>query len=150
MRKALIVIQAEQISDAKIEHLDTLIQKHYREHVGSEKLLTIWNTLPKGQAFTDYEDSRSSMITVECPNDFPQESRVAMLTSLERDWRTVTGQNPHQVMLALVEETLFADVFSSNKQRLSPIGRLCLVLKVLSSFVRARLTGSPISFNPNL
>lgn len=150
MRKALIAVQAEQFSDAQIQTLDRLIHAHYEQHVSDEALLTIWNQLPKGQAFTDYKDSQSSMITLECPNGFAQEKRVRVLTALESDWRATTGQNPHEVMLALVEQDLFGTLFASNQQRLSWMGRLNLIVKMIKSIVRARLSGSPVSFNPNL
>ena len=87
MRKALIAVQADQFSDTQIQALDRLIHTHFAAHVSNERLLTIWNKLPAGQAFTDYKDSRSSMITVECPNDFAQEKRIRMLTAMESDWR---------------------------------------------------------------
>ncbi len=150
MRKALIAIQAEQFSEAQIQTLDRLIHANYAQHVSDEALLTIWNHLPKGQAFTDYQDSHSSMITLECPNGFAQEKRVRMLTALESDWRATTGQNPHEVMLALVEQDLFGTLFASNQQRLSWMGRLNLIVKMIKSIVHARLSGSPVSFNPNL
>ena len=150
MRKALIAVQADQFSDTQIQTLDRLIHTHFAAHVSNERLLTIWNKLPAGQAFTDYKDSRSSMITVECPNDFAQDKRIRMLTALESDWRAITRQNPHEVMLALVEQDLFGTLFASNQQRLSWRGRLNLILKMIKSMAFARLSGSPVSFNPNL
>ena len=107
MPKALIAIQAEKISDEQIVTLERLVLDNYKRHVGGEKLLVVWNKIPEGQAFTDYKDSNSSLITMECGNSFPQEKRVAMLTELEAAWREVTGQHPDEVMLALVEQELF-------------------------------------------
>lgn len=150
MRKALIAVQAEQLSDAQIKVLDSLVKQHYQRHVSNEKLLTIWNRVPAGQAFTDYKDSTTSLITMECANHFPQAKRVALMTALEKAWREITGQTSDEVMLALVEEDLFAELFASSQQRLSFSGRLSLMRSMLGAFVRARLSGSPVSFNPNL
>ena len=150
MPKALIAVQAEQISDAQLRTLDALVQQLYQRHVSFEKLFTIWNLIPAGQAFTNYRDSTSSLITMECANNFPQEKRVALMTELEKAWREITGQCSDDVMLALVEEDLFAELFESNQKRLSLGGRLSLILSMLRAFVRARLGGAPVSFNPNL
>ena len=150
MRKALIVIQDAQITAEQVKQLDAIVKRHYQQHVSDEKLLTIWNRVPQGQAFTKYEDSRSSLVTMECQNGLAQNQRVALMQALEKDWRTVTGQHPDEVMLAVVDEDLFADVFASSQNRLSPLGRIHLILSMLKAFINARLTGAPVQFNPNL
>lgn len=150
MRKALILIQAGQISDAQIAELESLLRRHYAAHVSTDKLLVLWNRIPAGQAFTKYEDSRSSIVTMECPEGFAQDKRVALLTALEADWRGVTGQHPDEIMLSLVDESMFAELFKSSQQRLTPVGRLKLVGKMIKAVLGARMRNQPIIVNPNL
>ena len=150
MRKALILVQAEQLTDSQIAELEAIVRRHYAAHVGADKLLLLWNRIPAGQAFTKYEDSRSSIVTLECPNGFAQPKRVALLTALEADWRGVTGQHPDEVMLSLVDEDRFQELFRSSQQRLTTAGRLRLVGKMLAAIVGARLRGQPIVVNPDL
>lgn len=150
MRKALISIQQEQLSQQQIRQLDALLQQHYRQHIGDERLLIIWNRLPAGQAFTKYEDSRSSLVTLECAKGLPQARRVAFMQALDKDWREITSQHPDELMLAVVEADAFASILSSSQQRLSLRGRLQLNLKMLRCILKARLSATPIQFNPNL
>ena len=150
MRKALILVQDGQITDPQIAALEAIVRRQYAAQVGGDKLLIVWNRIPAGQAFTKYEDSRSSIVTMECPNGFAQARRVALLTALEAEWRGVTGQHADEVMLSLVDEDLFAPLFKSSQQRLSAGGRLRLVGKMLAAIVGARVRGAPIVVNPNL
>ncbi|MAK45017.1 MAG: hypothetical protein CMN80_12835 [Spongiibacter sp.] len=150
MRKALIIVQEQQLSQTDIRRLDSYIKQHYQRYIGTEKLLTIWNRIPAGQAFTKYEDSRSSLVTMECEKGLEQAKRVAMMKALEKDWLALTAQHPDELMLAVVEEDLFAGLFESSRERLDLIGRLHLVFKMLCSFLKAALSGAPIQFNPNL
>ena len=150
MRKALIIVQEEQLSGQQIQRLDAFVKRRYRKHVSHDKLLTIWNRIPAGQAFTRYEDSRASLVTMECENGFEQSRRVALMQALDKDWRSVTGQRPDAVMLAVVDEALFADVFKSSQMRLSLLGRVELTFRMLRSMFHARLSGTPIQFNPHL
>ena len=150
MRKALILVQDGQISDVQIAELEALVRRHYAAHVGSDKLLVLWNRIPAGQAFTKYEDSRSSIVTLESPDGFEQAKRVTMLTELEADWRGVTGQHPDEIMLSLVDETLFAELFQSSQQRLTLAGRLKLISQMLRAMLGARLGKQAIIVIPNL
>ena len=69
---------------------------------------------------------------------------------LEADWRGVTGQHPDEIMLSLVDETLFAELFQSSQQRLTLAGRLKLISKMLRAMLGARLGKQAIIVIPNL
>jgi len=121
-----------------------------RNHVSRERLLVIWNRIPAGQAFTNYQDSRSSLVTMECPTGFPQKQRVAFLKAIEKDWLKISGQHPDELMLALVEEALFADVFQGTQKRLALRGRLAFMAKIIRTVIHASVKRIPIIVNPNL
>lgn len=150
MPKALLLIQEKQLSSSQIQQLDALLKQLYRQHVGSDRLLTIWNRIPPGQAFTNYQDSQSSIATIECPNEFPQTQRISMLRALDEGWRAITGQKPDDLMLALVEKDMFAVVYEGNRKRLSPAGQLRFAWHILRSAVRSKSQGLPMQMNPNL
>lgn len=150
MRKTLILIQENQFSDTQVALLEKIIRNHYRHHVSRERLLLIWNRIPAGQAFTNYQDSRSSLVTMECPPGFPQNQRIAALKAIEKDWLKISGQHPDELMLALVEEALFADVFQGTQKRLSLRGRLAFMAKILRTVIYASVKRIPIIVNPNL
>lgn len=150
MRKALIVIQDNQFTDTQIALLEKTVRKHYQHYVSQEKLMVIWNRIPSGQAFTNYQPSRSSVVTMECANGFAQKQRIALLEALEKDWRAISEQHPDEIMLALVEESLFATTFRSSQTRLTFFGRLAFMAKVLRTAVAAKIKGLPIVINPNM
>ena len=150
MRKTLILIQANQFSDAQVALLEKLIRNQYRNHVSRERLLVIWNRIPASQAFTNYQDSRSSLVTMECPTGFPQKQRVALLKAIEKDWLKISGQHPDELMLALVEEALFADLFQGTQKRLALRGRIAFMAKIIRTVIHASVKRIPIIVNPNL
>ena len=150
MRKALITIQANQFSETQIQQLDAVIKDNYRTLVSQEKLLTVWCHVPAGQAYTNYQSSQSSIITVECQNQFPQPQREKMLKTCASQWQGITGQNSDQIMLALVEEDLFKDLLDSNQQRLSSKGRMRMGMHMAAALLSSKLARRPFSFNPNI
>jgi hypothetical protein len=150
MPKALILYQDQQFSDVQVQLLDDLLKRLYRAHVDSTRLLTIWNRIPAGQAFTNYRDSRSSLVTLECPNGFPQRTRVVMLKALDEEWRSITQQHPEQLMLALVEKDMFSVVYQSNRTRLSVGGQLKFAWHIVQALLRAWRRRTPLIVNPNL
>lgn len=150
MRKALITIQDNQFSETQIQQLDAILKDNYREHVSQEKLLSIWCHVPEGQAYTNYQGSQSSIITIECENNFSQPQREQMLKSCASQWQAITGQNSDQIMLALVEENLFRDLLNSNQQRLSSKGRMRMGMHMAAAMLSSKLARRPFSFNPNI
>ncbi len=101
-------------------------------------------------AQTNYQDSRSSLVTMECPTGFPQKQRIAFLKAVEKDWLKISGQHPDELMLALVEEALFADVFQGTQKRLALRGRLAFMAKIIRTVIHASVKRIPIIVNPNL
>ena len=87
---------------------------------------------------------------MECPPGFPQNQRIAVLKAIEKDWLKISGQHPDELMLALVEEDLFADVFQGTQKRLSLRGRIAFVAKVIRTVIHAQFKRIPIIVNPNL
>lgn len=150
MKKILCTIQQDQFTDAQIGQLEALLRRHYAEHVSTAKAAVVWCVVPPGQAYTDYQVSQSSIVTMECENNFPQEKRIALLQACEKDWLAITGQHPDHLMLSLVEEALFSVFVKSNQNRLSPLGRIKFVWHMLSSLFSSKFSKGYLAFNPNL
>lgn len=150
MNKALITVQAGQLSKQKIAQLNLMLKQHYRRFVCDTKLQTVWCVVPTGQAFTKYELSRSSLLTIECPNGFEQRKRISMLKACERDWVAITGQHSDDLMLALVDEEVFKTVLQSNQNRLSTFGKLHMGFHLAAAILRSLVARTPTTFNPNL
>lgn len=150
MKKILVTIQQNQFSNQQIKDLQQVLLNHYQKHVSSEKPTVIWCIVPTGQAYTEYKPSQSSLVTMECCDNFPQSQRIAMLKDCERDWLAITGQHPDQLLLALVESHLFQQILKSNQSRLSALGRLRMGLHLLKSFSLSTFRHGLLAFNPNL
>ena len=150
MKKALITIHQNQFSPQQIKQLENKIKKNYRQFVSQERLNCIWCVVPQGQAFTDYQPSQSSLVTLECSDNFPQAKRIEMLKACERDWLAITAQHTDHLMLALVDQPLFKILLESNQNRFSLKGRLRMGLHLGKSFVMSKLRLGVLAFNPNL
>ncbi|MDB5973865.1 MAG: hypothetical protein JWR07_625 [Nevskia sp.] len=148
--KILATVQEGQFNNDQIKALEATLRRNYAEHVSTVRITVIWCVIPSGQAFTNYQPSQSSLISMECDGGFPQDGRVKLLHACEHDWTTITGQNPDQVMLSLIEADVFNDVLDGNRVRLSKAGNLKLQWHMLTSLLRSKLGKGYLSFRPNL
>ena len=150
MSKILASVQAGQFSDAEIRQLQARVLAQADAHLGRQGRAMIWCLIPPGQAYTDYQASRSSLLTIEAPNGLPQATRHALLQACERDWTAITGQHPDQLMLAVLDRDKFNELLRANQQRLSLWGRLRFQWHLLLSLLRSRRARGFLAFNPNL
>ncbi len=148
--KILATVQEGQFGNDQIKALEATLRRNYAEHVSATRVTVIWCVIPKGQAFTNYQRSQSSLVSMECVVGFPQDRRVTLLQACERDWTAITGQNSDQVMLSLIEADVFNNVLDGNRLRLSKAGNLKLQWHMLTSLLRSKLGKGYLSFRPNL
>ena len=149
MRKGLISAVRGQFSPAQQRKLEAIVKAHYRTHVSDERLGVFWMEFEPDQMFTNYAASQSTIVTLECANDFPQDKRVALLTACANDWCAETGQHPDQLMLALLEEELFGVFLASNRERLSGLGALQFYSSALVRALRSRFSRGIFAFSAN-
>lgn len=150
MKKILVTIQEKQFNTAQIKLLEAVIRSTYTTHVGVKKILVIWCMIPQGQAYTNYQPSQSSLISMECDNGFDQDKRIKLLKNLEQDWTSITGQDSNYVMLSLIESDVFNVLLDANHERLTFMGRIKLQVHMVSSLLRSQLLNGFLSFYPNL
>ena len=150
MKKALITIQQDQFSAYQLKQLNTLIKQNYRRYVSSERLLITWMQIPQDQMYCDYKPSQSSIITIEAPDGFPQHKRVNMLKNTQDQWLSITNQVADNLMLTLIDSSLFSEIVASNQERLSLLGKLKMLKVILSSVFASMIRRSPILINPNI
>ena len=149
MKKSLITIQQGQFSAYQLKQLNTLIKQNYRHYVSSERLLITWMQIPQDQMYCDYKPSQSSIITIEAPDGFPQNKRVNMLKNTQDQWLSITNQVADNLMLTLIDSSLFSEIVASNQERLSLLGKLKMLKVILSSVLASMIRRSPILVNPN-
>lgn len=150
MAKILASIQERQFTDEQIRRLELSLRRHYAEYVSEAAVTVIWCVIPTGQCYTNGQLSRSSLVSMECDNSFPQERRVQLLQACERDWRAVTEQDSGQIMISLLERDLFEEALRASQQRLSTLGRWRFNGHMLSSLLMSKLRRGYLSFSPNV
>jgi len=150
MKKILVTIQQNQFSNQQIRDLQQVLLNNYKQYVSAVKPTVVWCVVPTGQAYTEYKPSQSSLVTMECEDNFPQAKRIEMLKACEQGWLSITGQHTDQLMLALVESRLFKDIVDSNQNRLSGLGRFRMGLHLVKSFITSKIRQGVLAFNPNL
>ena len=136
--RAIITVQEDQFSIAKLKELEVIIRALYAKHVSDDKLTVVWNIAGAGLAFTNRQPSRSSLVTFETPDGFEEERRAALLSECDEEWRAITNQHPDQVMVAAFDQALYSKIFKGNLERLSPIGRIIFQLKTIGRLLRSK------------
>ena len=137
--RAIITVQEDQFSIAKLKELEVIVHGLYAKHVSDEKLTVVWNVAGAGLAFTNRQPSRSSLVTFETPDGLPEDKREALLSACDKEWRALTNQHPDQVMVAAFDQALYSKIFKGNLERLSPLGRIVFQLKTMGRLLRSKM-----------
>lgn len=148
--KGLISAVRGQFTAEQQVQLEGVIRRHYQANVSDATLRLFWMEFEPDQMFTNYQPSQSTIVTLECENDFPQQQRVALLTRCAKDWCEITGQDPDHLMLALVEKSLFAEMLASNRERLSALGAVQFYGQAIKRAVQAKLSRGIFAFSANV
>ena len=149
MRKALITIQENQLTEEQLQQLDKMIRNIYSALVGSEKLLIIWCYMPAGQLYTNNQTSSSAVVTLECVNGFSQPQREFVLKRLANNWQEITQTNCHELMIALVDEDALNSYFKMTQQQFSIRGLSQKRLVIFKTWLMSKLFQKPFIISPN-
>ncbi|WP_433576839.1 hypothetical protein [Nocardia brasiliensis] len=112
----------------------------YRQALdGGERLVAVWCEIPPGQSFTDNHPSTMSWVLVETEDDLPAARREPAMRAMSEAWNTVTGAGPNDLMLALVDTSLFARYLQLNRDRIRPAARPLFLLRTLTHLAVSRI-----------
>ncbi|MCV6597493.1 MAG: hypothetical protein OIF40_10490 [Mangrovicoccus sp.] len=137
--RSIIAIQEGQISLEQIKELEAVVRRNYAQFIGPEKLTIIWNIAAKQHTITDRRWSRSSTVTLEVPDGFDKETRERFLTTLEGEWRQVTGQHPDQLSVGAFDQSRYSAILKANLTRFSTYGKISYLTKLLTRAFLSRM-----------
>ncbi|UOY06142.1 hypothetical protein L0P88_19725 [Muricauda sp. SCSIO 64092] len=135
MQLILITIGKNQFTDSQIRSLEHIVQQHYRTHISNVSTRILWNQVPKGDSYKDYQQKQPSIISVGCEVGFDQEKRVRMFENCSEDWLAITGQDQEDLVIAILEQPIFEAFLKWNSQQLTGLGKLKFYIHILSSLV---------------
>lgn len=132
MRTILITIGKGQFSDSQIRSLEHVVLHNYRTYISREKARILWNQVPKGNSFKDYEQRQPSIISMGCPVGFEQQKRIWMFENCSEDWSAITRQDPEDLVIAILERPIFEAFLKRNSQQLTGPGKVRFYAHMLS------------------
>ncbi len=133
MQVILITIGKNQFTDSQIRSLEHIVQQHYRTHISNASTRVLWNQVPKGDFYKDYQQKQPSIISVGCEVGFDHEKRVRMFENCSEDWLAITGQHPDVLVIAILEQPIFEAFLKWNSHQLTGLGKLKFYIHILSN-----------------
>ena len=135
MQVIWITIGKDQFTDSQIRSLEHIILHNYRTHISLENARVLWNHVPKGHSYTDYTPKQPSIISLGCEVGFAQEKRVRMFKNCSEDWLAITGQDPEDLVIAVLEQPIFQAFLKWNAQQLTGLGKAKFYTHVFSNLI---------------
>ncbi|MEU0873622.1 hypothetical protein [Nocardia brasiliensis] len=141
MRRILGTIQQGSLSSARCRAAERALADAYRQTLGGgERVVVVWCEIPPGQSFTDNHPSTMSWVLVETEDCLPAARREPAMRAMSEAWNAVTGAGPDDLMLALVDTSLFARYLELNRDRIRPAARPRFLLRTLAQLAASRIT----------
>ena len=150
MNRALIAIGQDQFSRQQIRSLEQVIKQNYKRYVSSEKLMVLWNLVPQGNMYNDYQEQQPSIIALECDEGFAQEKRVNMFQACMQDWVAITQQDINDVVISVLESPTFNALLNRSSHHLTTFGKWRYRVHLLSSLLISRALNKYYSFSSSI
>lgn len=140
MKKMLITVGEDQFTHKQIRQLETIVKKHTEAIIGSQNPLAIWNMVPQGNGYNDYEARQSSLVMIECEDNLPQEKRVTLFETITKEWLAVTKQSIDHLVIVVLENETFNDFLKRNGRHLTSWGKMKMYAHMISSMLRSKMS----------
>ncbi|WP_338768050.1 hypothetical protein V7968_02840 [Nocardia vulneris] len=141
MRRILCTIQQGSLSRSRCRAAERALADAYRQAVdGGARVVVVWCEIPPDQSFTDNHPSTMSWVLVETEDGLPAACREPAMRAMSEAWNTVTGAGPNDLMLALVDTSLFTRYLHLNRDRIRPAARPLFLLRTLTHLAVSRIT----------
>ncbi|OJJ23905.1 hypothetical protein BKI52_06025 [marine bacterium AO1-C] len=150
MNRALIAIGKGQFSKQQIRSLEQVIKQNYKRYVSTEKLMVLWNLVPQGNMYNDYQEQQPSIIAIECEEGFVQAKRVNLFQTCMQDWVAITQQDINNVVISVLEKPTFNALLNRNNQHLTTLGKWQYRMHLLSSLLISKVLNKYYSFSSSI
>lgn len=142
----LITVGENQFTHKQIKQLEGVVKKHAEVIIGSQNALTLWNMVPQGNGYNDYEARQSSLVMIECEDNLPQEKRVVLFQTITKEWLAITRQSIDHLVIAVLENETFNDFLKRNGRHLTTWGKVKMYAHMISSMLRSKMTHNYYAF----
>ncbi|MFE3190033.1 hypothetical protein ACFXHA_13565 [Nocardia sp. NPDC059240] len=141
MRRILCTIQEGSLTSAQCRAAERALGEAYRKSLGATgRAVVIWCEIPAGQSYTENRASTMSWVLVETDDGLDAARRERAMHAMSDAWNTVTHAGPNDLMLALVDTSLFDRYLRLNRDRIRPNARPLFLLRTLAHLLTSRLT----------
>ncbi|MFI1918199.1 hypothetical protein [Nocardia sp. NPDC020380] len=150
MRRILCTIQQGSLAQSQYRAAEQALADSYRQSLGSDdRIVVVWCEIPPGQSYTENRPSSMSWVLTETSDGLDATRREAAMRAMSNAWNAITGAGPNDLMLALVDSSLFDRYLSLNQARIRPAARPLFLLRTVSHLVASRLTRGRLAIAAN-
>ena len=150
MNRALVTIGKNQFSKQQIRSLEQVIKQNYTRYISSEKLMVLWNLVPQGNMYNDYQEQQPSILAIECDEGLGQERRVNMFQACMQDWVAITEQDINDMIISVLERPTFQALLDRSSHHLTTFGKWRYRSHLLSSLLLSRIFNKYYSFSSSI
>ena len=140
MKKILITVGEGQFSERQIKSLQSLIVQNYRTYIAIEPVLVLWNQVPNENVYHDYKEGQTSILVIECEENFEQTQRVKMFQACTGDWLRITGQRIDQLIISIPDTRVFNALLQRNSKYLTAAGKLEYFIRLAMNLLSSRIS----------
>ena len=150
MKNALITVGKNQFSKRQIRSLEYVIRHNYKQYINSEKIRILWNKVPQGNMYNDYQEQQPSILMIECEEGLVQKKREHLFQVCMQDWVAITGQDINDVVISVLESQTFNALLNRNSNNLTTFGKWRYRIHLLSSLLISRIFNKYYSFSSSI
>ncbi len=112
------MIQEGSLGKKAIKQLESMIKSTYQTHFGVDyKLIFLWMTIPKGQAYLAGKVSTASTVQLPVEDGMPTNKRHPFMFEVCTKWQSITGCSKNEIILNSPDFTPADEHFQSLQAR---------------------------------
>lgn len=139
--RVLGMIHEGSLGKKAIKQLESVIRSTYHAHFGVDyKLLFVWMSLPKGQAYLAGKPSTASTIQIPVDDGMPSEKRHPFMSEICSKWQYITGCNKNEIILNSSDASQAQAHFEATTERLNESSKKWTQVKLLGRLTSGYLT----------
>ena len=150
MEKVVISVKKEQFSKQQIKSLEQVVIQNYKTFISKNNVLILWNIVSESNGFSNFKPQIPSIINMGSPLGFSQEKRVQMFEQCARDWTSITGQRPDELLLSIIEQPIFNEFLGRNAKQLTQYGKWKLRFHMMKELISSKISNGYYSFNSSI
>ncbi|BFM17829.1 hypothetical protein R50073_40120 [Maricurvus nonylphenolicus] len=134
-----------------IKQLESMIKGIYQTHFGVDyKLVFMWMTLPKGQAYLAGKISTASTVMVAVEDGLPANKRHPFMLEICDKWQYITGCNKNEIILNSPDFSVADESLNITQSKFDESKKTWAQAKIMSRLLLGRISKGYFTTDINL